>query len=111
MGDAFADEKIKEFASTLYSRFRATDIVARFTNDRFMVFLKDIYDQKDVRKQADEMQMFLHDSRFIDADREVTVNAGAAIYPDNGRNVPDVVVSAEKALERSKTVGRGILSF
>ena len=76
-----------------------------------MVFLKDIYDQKDIRKQTDEMQLFLHDTRFIDADKEITVNAGAAIYPDNGRNVPDVVIAAKKALGRSKVVGKGVLSF
>lgn len=110
-GDAFADEKIKEFSRTLYGRFRATDIVSRYDDDKFMIFLKDIYDQKDIRKQADEMQLFLHDSRFFDDDKEVTANAGAALYPDNGRNVPDVLSAAEKALERSKTIGRGILSF
>ena len=110
-GDVFADEKIKEFANVLYGRFRSTDIVARFADDKFLVFLKDVYDQKDVRKQTDEMQLFLHDSRFIDADKEVTVNAGAAIYPDSGRTVPDTVISAERALERSKGAGRGMLSF
>lgn len=110
-GDVFADEKIKEFANVLYGRFRSTDIVARFADDKFLVFLKDVYDQKDVRKQTDEMQLFLHDSRFIDADKEVTVNAGAAIYPDSGRTVPDTVISAERALERSKGAGKGMLSF
>ena len=110
-GDTFADEKLKEFASSLYGRFRSTDIVARFEDDKFMVFLKDIHDQKDVRKQTDEMQLFLHDTRFIDADKEITVNAGAAMYPDNGRNIIDVVTAAERALKRSKVVGKGILSF
>ena len=110
-GDTFADEKLKEFASSLYGRFRSTDIVARFEDDKFMVFLKDIHDQKDVRKQTDEMQLFLHDTRFIDADKEITVNAGAAMYPDSGRNIIDVVTAAERALKRSKVVGKGILSF
>ena len=110
-GDAFADEKLKEFASSLDGRFRSTDIVARFEDDKFLVFLKDIYDQKDIRKQTDEMQLFLHDTRFIDADKEITVNAGAAIYPDNGRNVSDAVIAAKKALDRSKVVGKGVLSF
>ena len=79
--------------------------------DMFLVFLKDIYEQKDVRKHTDEMQLFLHDTRFFDDDKEVTVNAGAAFYPDNGKTVPDVLAAAEKALERSAAVGKGILSF
>ena len=110
-GDAFVDEKIKEFSRSLYGKYRVTDVVARYTDDRFMVFLKDIFEQKDVRKQADEMQLFLHDTRFYDADKEVSANAGAALYPDNGRNVLDVMTSAERALERSKAEGKGILSF
>jgi diguanylate cyclase (GGDEF)-like protein len=110
-GDAFADEKIKEFANSLFGRYRSTDVVARYSDDRFLVFLKGIGDQKDIRKQTDEMQLFLHDSRFFDADRELTVNAGAAVYPDNGRNAPDIITAAERALERSKTIGKGILSF
>ena len=110
-GEAFADEKIKEFANSLFGRYRATDVVARYSDDRFLVFLKGISDQKDIRKQTDEMQLFLHDSRFFDADREITVNAGAAVYPDNGRNAPDIINAAERALERSKSIGKGILSF
>lgn len=110
-GDVFADEKIKEFADALYGRFRSTDIVARFSDDRFIVFLKDVFDQKDVRKQSDEMQLFLHDTRFVDADKEVTVNAGGAIYPDSGKNITETIASAEEALERSKQAGRGLLLF
>ena len=110
-GDAFVDEKIKEFALSLENKFRATDIVARIADDRFLVFLKDVLEQKDIRKQADEMQLFLHDTTFYDADKEVAANAGAAVYPDNGRNITETIVSAERALERAKAEGKGKLSF
>ncbi len=110
-GDAFIDEKIKEFAAFVRQSFRTTDVVARYDENSFLIFLKDITQQKDIRKQMDHMQMFLHDTRFYDDDIEIAACAGAAFYPDGEKSVLEVIESAEKALEKSEAEGKGRLSF
>ncbi len=105
------DEKRKEFARTLVGNFRSSDIVGRVGDDRFLVFLKGVVGEKDLRKQTDEMQMFLRDMEVVDRGVQVTPHAGAAIYPDHGKSAKELVGAAEKALERSKEIGGGRLSF
>lgn len=106
-----ADARRKEFAKMLMGSFRASDILARVDDDRFLVFMKGINDEKNIRKQTDEMQMFLHDIDIHDAAANVMAYAGAALYPKNGRNVTELINAAESAYERSKGVGAGRLSF
>ncbi len=110
-GDAFVDEKIKEFARLIHENFRSSDVVARYDENKFLIFLKDISQQKDIRKQTDHMQMFLHDTRFYDDELEIAACAGAALYPDGGKTVVEVIASAEEALKRSMAEGKGRLSF
>ena len=109
--DAFTNERIKEFSRALEMNFRATDILGRISDQEFMVFLKDIHEDKDVRKQTDHMQMFLHDVKVINGDVELYANAGAALFPDNGRAAHDIIVAAENALAESRKEGPGRLSF
>ena len=109
--DVFSAERLKEFSRSLEVGFRATDILGRLSDTEFLVFLKDIHEEKDVRKQTDHMQMFLHDVKVTDGDREFSANAGAAIFPDNGSTAAEIIASAENALTRSRNDGIGMLSF
>ena len=100
----------KAFAKMLLANFRASDIVARIDKDKYLVFLKGVHDDKEVRKQMDEMQMFLHDL-LVDTSEEAFAHAGAALCPENGRSVTELISSAEQALKRSMEAGTGKLSF
>ena len=109
--DAFSGGRLKEFARSLEMGFRATDILGRISDREFLVFLKDIHEEKDVRKQTDHMQMFLHDVKVMDGHRELSANAGAALFPDSGKDAHDIIMAAENALIRSRKDGTGRLSF
>ncbi len=104
-------DKIKEFAEVLAANYRSTDIIARTGEEEFLVFLKDIREDKDVRKQTDHLQMFLHDSRIIDEGKEVAASAGAAVCPVNGKSAEDLMNAAKAALDRARKEGIGRLSF
>ncbi len=109
--DFFTSERLKEFSRSLEAGFRVTDILGRLSDNEFLVFLKDIHEEKDVRKQTDHMQMFLHDVKVTDGERELSANAGAALFPDSGKNASEILNSAENALIRSRKDGVGMLSF
>ncbi len=106
-----SNDKIKDFADVLTGSFRSSDIIARTGEDEFMVFVKDIREDKDVRKQSDHMQMFLHDSRIVESGEEIAANAGAAICPDTGKSAGELMNAARAALDRAKKEGSGRLSF
>ncbi len=110
-GQAFMNDKVRDFARLLQSNFRSTDLIGRLREDQFVIFLKDIYEDKDVRKQTDHMQLFLHDVKAEDLGKEAFISVGAALYPENGRSAVEVMTSAERALSRSIKEGRNRLSF
>ena len=106
-----ADARRNTFAKELCANFRASDILARVGDDRYVVFLKGVHADKDVRKQTDEMQMFLHDMEINDEESRISAHAGAALYPENGKTAKELMDSAMAAYERSKEDGMGRLSF
>ena len=110
-GDTYADNMVREFAKTLEKRFRATDIVGRLEYDQFVVFLKDVHEDKDVRKQRDEMQMFLYDLKGVDAEGEFSANAGGALFPNCAKTAQELIDAGKEALEKSRELGKGMLSF
>lgn len=110
-GDTYADNMVREFARTLQKRFRATDIVGRLEYDQFVIFLKDVHEDKDVRKQRDEMQMFLYDIKGVDSDGEFSANAGGALFPESAKTAQDLIEAGKGALEKSRELGKGMLSF
>ena len=104
---------LKDVAGQLKQTYRITDILGRGEDGEFLVFLKGFDGEKDIRKQTDEMQMFLYDlkSELIDNNKKVKISAGRAIYPQNGGNADELLTNVRGALEKSKADGRGSISF
>lgn len=105
------DEKRREFARVLTSGFRSTDIIGYLGGSDYAVFLKGIKEDKDIRKQTDELLMFLHDIREAGEGYEVYGNAGVALYPEKGLTAEELTNSAKDALLRACSLGKTKLSF
>ncbi|MCR5156726.1 MAG: GGDEF domain-containing protein [Butyrivibrio sp.] len=110
-GSAQFNDQLREFARGLKSGFRSTDVIGRTGDSEFTVFLKGVGDEKDVRKQTDEMQLFLHDATSGSEVSDLEVNAGAVLFPNGGRNARDLIESGRRALTRARQQGAGRLSF
>jgi len=110
-GSAQVNDQLREFARQLKSGFRSTDVIGRTGDSEFTVFLKGIGDEKDVRKQCDEMQLFLHDATSASEANDLEVNAGAVLFPNGGKNARDLIDSGRRALTRARQQGTGRLSF
>jgi GGDEF domain-containing protein len=104
-------DKIKDFADVLSGGFRSTDILGRTEDNLFLVFLKDVREDKDIRRQTDHMQLFLHDCRIVEDDRELTANAGGVICPEGAKTAREAFDAAREALDRSRQEGPGRVSF
>ena len=105
------NDALRDFARVLKSGFRASDIIGRTGDGEFVVFLKGIREEKDIRKQTDEMQMFLHDAASDNEENGLTALAGAVLFPAGGHNARELLESGRKALARARQDGSGRLSF
>lgn len=110
-GSSRVNDQLREFARLLKAGFRASDVIGRTGDGEFTVFLKGISDEKTVRKQTDEMQMFLHDVTLGSDGGDMEASAGAVLFPNGGRNARDLMESGRRALTRARQQGVGRLSF
>ena len=93
--------------------YRSSDFLGRGKNGEFFIFLRDISEEKDIRKQTDALQLFMHD---IKADNKmfgtkVNVSAGRAIFTKDGGCGEEIVSAARDALAVPKGDGRNSIVF
>lgn len=105
-----ADSGILRLVEELRNRFRASDIVGRIGADTFLVFMKDVAEEKDIRKQTDEFQMLIYDIK-TNSGGNISANAGVAVYPDSADNAGDLLSAVRLALDKAKKEAGSRLSF
>ena len=113
VGNEAADLAIKDFTERLSQNFRISDILGKLSDDEYVIFLKDIVTDKDMRKQVDELQMLLYDIRTDEAGKGVSLNfvVGAAVFPADAKSSERLLDCALEALEMARLEGRGRISF
>ncbi len=103
-GEEAFDRAITDFAEILKVNFRVSDIVGRMGDDGFVIFMKDIVDEKEVRKQTDEFQLLMYDIRNDSAKSgsKLDVCFGSAFYPGEGKSAGELIDAALKNVEVSR---------
>jgi diguanylate cyclase (GGDEF)-like protein len=106
-GHPLGDEIIKRVASLLVRRARASDFVARFGGDEFMLILPEAY-RADAKKVADYMRSALATTPYIAPDGAripLRMSFGASSFPDDGRDAAALIAVADANLYESKRWG------
>ena len=106
-GHAFGDAVLREFARRLQSCLREVDVVARYGGEEFAVVLPET-GPDGAKAVATRIVSAIRSEAFTSGDqtRRVTVSAGIASYPNNGRTSADVMRAADEALYIAKRAGR-----
>ena len=96
-GHAVGDEVLKQVATRLRASLRATDTVARVGGDEFMVLVEELSDGRKVEDIRSKLQHDLSQPLWV-ARHELSVGAsiGAAVYPDDGTEIADLMVFADR---------------
>ncbi|TGD74121.1 bifunctional diguanylate cyclase/phosphodiesterase [Mangrovimicrobium sediminis] len=104
-GENEGDELIKAISRRLINKMRSTDSIARLGGDEFAIVLEDVASADDVQQIAEKMLKSISAPVEL-SEQQVSVDAsiGAAIYPDDGRDFPDLVESARSAMQQAKSV-------
>ncbi len=103
------DRILRQFAKTVTSAMRETNLVARFGGEEFLVLLPDTASKaclavaERIRHAVERMTV---GSTGDKPSVQVTVSLGIAVYPDHGRTFEELLQAADRALYDSKHAGR-----
>ena len=107
-GHAAGDSALREVSAFIQKHTRAEDIVCRYGGEEFLLVLSDCTPRNLVRR-AEDIRAGVKQLRLEHGQRalgDVTLSAGAALFPDHGRTLDDLFQAADAALYQAKKAGR-----
>lgn len=112
LGHAVGDVLLREVAQKMILTVRETDTVARLGGDEFVVILNDFAETTVVEQVALKI---LESVGRIDSingyEVRVSFSAGIAIFPDDARDVDELLMRADAAMYQAKDSGRNACVF
>ena len=110
-GHLDGDEILRRIAGRVESVLQAGDSLARLEGDQFVV-VAPIGDRSEANECAGRILDRLREPFLIsDSQLFLTASIGAALYPEDGRDVKMLLRSCELSLERSKQLGGDQVRF
>ncbi len=107
LGHYFGDITLSDIAKNLHSNFRGDDIIGRIGGDEFLVFVKDVSDEKIIERKARSIaEAFKNSYSGENKDYKVSGSIGVALYPSHADTYEGLYKCADKALYSSKMAGK-----
>jgi diguanylate cyclase (GGDEF)-like protein/PAS domain S-box-containing protein len=112
LGHLVGDMLLKSVASRITECLRASDLVARFGGDEFMVLLPAANQRGDVDEVAHKLLRAIEMPVEIEGESiSVTPSIGVALFPDHGDNASTLIKHADTAMYVAKSRGRANAQF
>jgi diguanylate cyclase (GGDEF)-like protein len=112
LGHQAGDTLLVAIAERLLHTVRENDTVARLGGDEFAIVQTGIRDVDDARALAQRMLRELSQPfDVLGVEVRVGVSIGIAVAPGDGTTMDEVLRKSDTALYRSKSAGRGRLTF
>ena len=106
-GHEGGDHVLKVVAHRLSNTLRATDTVARYGGDEFIVLVADVLSENDARAVGEKLLAVVGEPVvFGEASLEVTCSLGIALCPRDGSDFESLCHQADHAMYRAKDDGR-----
>ncbi|MGE4519859.1 MAG: diguanylate cyclase [Desulfobacteraceae bacterium] len=111
-GHKAGDIVLKVISERMENSLRKTDTVARFGGDEFILALSELKEAIHASLGAKRILKIIEKPINI-GDREVSVSAsiGISIFPDDGKNIKELLKKADAAMYEAKTNNRGYSFF
>jgi diguanylate cyclase (GGDEF)-like protein/PAS domain S-box-containing protein len=116
LGHLVGDTLLRTVSSRIVASLRATDVVARFGGDEFMVLLPGASSDAQQRRDVEEVALKLLAAIEVPVTAEgrpisVTPSIGVAFYPGDARTPDELVKHADSAMYLAKSRGRANHQF
>ena len=111
-GDTFGDEFLKLYAKTIKNIIRASDIVVRFGGGEFLILLINVQSEEMTMIIAEKIKNILATTYLLSPNHDKfkkTVSIGISMFPEDSRDINEVVKFTEMALADAKENGRNSL--
>jgi diguanylate cyclase (GGDEF)-like protein/PAS domain S-box-containing protein len=112
LGHLAGDRLLQTVALRITACLRATDLVARFGGDEFLVLLADASDRGAVEDVARKLLAAI-EAPFDAEGRPISVSpsVGVALYPEHGSSPSELIKHADAAMYLAKSRGRANVQF
>jgi diguanylate cyclase (GGDEF)-like protein/PAS domain S-box-containing protein len=112
LGHLVGDTLLQTLARRITASLRATDVVARFGGDEFIVLLPRTLQRMDVEEVTQKLLAAIElpvnvDGRLI----SVTPSIGISMFPHDGETADDLIKNADTAMYLAKSRGRANAQF
>ncbi len=112
MGHSMGDELLKDTSIKLKECVREMDTLARLGGDEFIIFMGDLDNGESAGYVAERIREKFNIPRLIAGnDIFVTASIGIAIFPDDGKEMEDLLKNADTAMYSAKNNGKNTYSF
>ena len=112
LGHNIGDELLIYVSKTLKQQIREADTLARLGGDEFIALLPNIKEIKDIEYIANKLLKALRGKHDIGSHQlYITTSIGIAIYPDNSKDMDELITNADTAMYDAKKDGRNNYKF
>lgn len=107
LGHDVGDKLLIAAAHLLTNILRKSDTVARIGGDEFLLLVWEIDWTDDAIKVAQKILEKFRQPILVDGHRlNITISIGIAIFPEDGKDINDLIKDADKAMYHAKESGR-----
>lgn len=111
-GHPVGDQVLKAVAELASHYLRLSDTVARFGGDEFVLLLNNIPNRAAARETLERiLELYQQPLRIPGYSITTQISLGAACFPEDGDNLPDLIRKADDALYQVKKSGKNAVQF
>lgn len=110
-GHRAGDQFLAQFAQTIQSCFRTSDIVGRIGGDEFFVLMKNVSSSTSTEDRAAALLKAMHTTGSFGNQVEVSGSIGICFYRGDNRSLDHLYESADQALYQAKRQGKNRVVF
>ena len=112
LGHKAGDKLLLRFAERLRNTVRATDTLARWGGDEFVLLMPEMDSSADIRDVTQKLNEAIQAPLPVDeGELRISFSMGAAIFPDDSEDAETLFSQADRAMFYAKSLGRNQVCF
>lgn len=112
LGHPVGDALLKKLAFLLRTKFSVNNVVARIGGDEFMVILPKIFSIEEVVEEIEDIRKLFESPILVNMNEiYVATSMGVSVYPDDAKDVADLIDHVDTAMYWAKKSGKNNYQF